>query len=127
VLTGVWVLLVEDDPDSAEMYELGLTQYGAKVVAVGLVRAALDLLERERVDAVVADIHLPDGEGHALAHALRAVPPQAGGGVPIIALTGESRPTARQRALEAGFAAFCVKPCPPDELAHTIARVLGRD
>jgi CheY-like chemotaxis protein len=128
VLRGLHVLFVDDNPDEAELYQVGLGAYGARVTAVGGVREALailDGLERERPDVIVSDISLAGDDGYALARAVSELPPERGGGVPTVALTGYARAEDRARALEAGFAEHCPKPCPPAELAETIARVLA--
>jgi CheY-like chemotaxis protein len=124
-LDGVRVLFVDDDRDQVELYEFGLGLFGAKVTAAASAPEALEAVSRTQVDVVVSDIELPGEDGYELARALAELPPERGGGVPALALTGYARAEDRARALEAGFAEHCPKPCPPSELAATIARVVA--
>ena len=125
MLAGVRVLLVDDSADQAEMYVAGLSRHGVEVIAAVSVREALERFAEEIPDVVVSDLHLPEQDGYALVRAIRASPPEQGGTVPVIALTGEGRADAYEQAMEAGFSEFCTKPCPPDELAQVLARVVA--
>ena len=125
MLTGVRVLLVDDSTDQVEMYVVGLSRYAVRVIAASSVQEALELFGEEIPDVVVSDLHLPEQDGYALVRAIRGYPPERGGTVPVIALTGEARADAYEQAMEAGFTEYRLKPCPPDELAQIIARVVA--
>jgi two-component system CheB/CheR fusion protein len=118
-LTGVTVLLVEDDPLSREALEVILAHYGARVVSAATAAQALDLYEGGGLSVLVSDIGLPDFDGCALLRTIRRR--EAGGGhLPAIAISGyPSRETGR-RARSAGFDAFLAKPVPLPVLLQTI-------
>ncbi len=117
-----FVLLVEDDRDSREMYAMGLELCGLRVALAATAAEALRLSVAEPPDIVVSDLTLPDMDGIALAGALARDPATAG--VPIVALTGRSGDDDLTRAAAAGVRRVLVKPCPPDTLADAIQDIL---
>jgi CheY-like chemotaxis protein len=124
-LDEVRVLIVDDSMDTCEFMAIVLGTDGARVLIAGTATEALATIGREPVDVLVCDIGLPDLDGCALLHRIRALGPERGA-VPAIALTGYSQPESRDRIREAGYAAHLVKPVDADELGQTIARVVGR-
>src|SRR5215207_5888513 len=124
VLSGLNLLLVEDDPDIRTLFEFVLGQHGAAVEAVESAGAAIEALDRRRFDALVSDIGLPDEDGYALIAKVRARAPASGGLTPAVAVTAFA--DAESRALAAGFQAFVRKPAEIDELASVIAMVARR-
>lgn len=65
------ILLVEDSPDLAEMYQLALSQAGHEVINVPLAQQALDALDRTPFDLMILDILLPTHNGLNILHELR--------------------------------------------------------
>jgi signal transduction histidine kinase len=125
LLTGLRVLLVEDEADARELLSLMLTRQGARVVAVGSVQEALEQFDQQPPDVLVSDIGLPGEDGYALMRQIRGRPAPRGGQVPAVALTAFARPEDRIRALEAGFQIHAPKPVDADELT-TIVASLGQ-
>jgi CheY-like chemotaxis protein len=123
LLAGRKVLLVDDEPDGREGLALYLRHRGAAVVCAGSAREALATIERDRPDVIIADIAIPGEDGFRLMERVRALPPDQGGSVPAVAMTGYSRDEDRNAALEAGFDAFTVKPVDPSDLAGLLARL----
>ena len=78
-----------------------------------------------RPDVLVSDIEMPGESGYALIQKVRALPPEAGGLTPAIALTAYARPDDRMQALTAGFQAHLAKPALPEDLAAAIASAVG--
>jgi len=123
-LDGVRVLVVEDDPDAREMLTGVLQQAGAEVISVASAAEALDTLHHRRADVLISDIGMPDEDGYALIHRVRALDPKSGGTVPAIALTANARAEDRSHALAAGFQMHLAKPIDPGELTRTIAETI---
>lgn len=65
------VLLVEDDPDLAELYLLQLKRAGFKVRLAETAQAALRQLERRPPEVIVLDMLLPEYNGLGLLHEMR--------------------------------------------------------
>ncbi len=125
-LTGIRVLVVEDDDDSRELVEKVLETQGATVKAVSSAREALDILGAEPVDVLLSDIEMPGTDGYQLIQELRRRPSQQGGSVPAAALTAYARTEDRLRALRAGFQLHLAKPVQPSELVTVVASLAAR-
>ncbi|HXT20272.1 MAG TPA: response regulator, partial [Thermoanaerobaculia bacterium] len=120
------VLLVEDEPDSAELFRRVLEGQGASVALALDAREALATLTDEPPDVLVADIGLPGEDGYDLLRRIRALPPQHGGDVPAAALTAYAGPVHAERAREAGYAVHLEKPVSPDVLVSAVASLARR-
>ena len=116
------VLLVDDSPDTLEMYALGLTHAGYRPITASDADTALGHLRTEQPDAVVTDLQLIGRSGWLLIEAIRKDP--ATRQIPIIVLTGRSDPSITVNAKRVGCVAVLTKPCLPDELAHVLHRIL---
>jgi signal transduction histidine kinase/ActR/RegA family two-component response regulator len=125
-LTGLRVLIVEDDDDARALVAKVLEGQGALVTSVSSAQAALDLLEKERVDVLLSDIEMPGTDGYQLIEELRRRPSQRGGSVPAGALTAYARTEDRLRALRAGFQLHLAKPVHPSELVTVVASLAAR-
>jgi PAS domain S-box-containing protein len=125
-LSGVTVLVVDDQPDARELVARLLGDCGARVSTAGDAGEALALVEREKPDVLLSDIGMPDVDGYELLRRVRALGEARGGQVPAIALTAFARSEDRTRALRHGFRVHVAKPVDPAELIATVASVAGR-
>ena len=125
-LSGVRVLVVDDDPDSRELAMRVLTGSRAEVRTAAGAAEAMVLVEAYRPDVLVSDIGMPDADGFALLRRVRSLGPERGGDVPAVALTAFGRSEDRAQALRAGFMAHLIKPVEPPELLATVGRAAGR-
>ena len=125
-LTGIRVLVVDDDADNREMLAMILEHSGARVVTADSAAEALRLLETEQPQVLISDIGLPDEDGLSLLRRVRALPMTRGGDVAAIALTGYGAYESRVTSRDAGFQAHLTKPVALDDLLAAIARVLTR-
>jgi CheY-like chemotaxis protein/anti-sigma regulatory factor (Ser/Thr protein kinase) len=126
-LTGVRALVVEDELDSRELVAALLEQCGAQVRTVASSSAALTAVVDSAPDVIIADIGMAGEDGYGMMRRLRALPPEAGGTIPAVALTAFVRPEDVEHARAAGFQLHLAKPVDPAALAHAIARTLGRE
>jgi CheY-like chemotaxis protein len=125
-LAGVRVLVVDDEADARELFAVTLSDCGAQVLSAASAAEALALLERERPDALLADIGMPEEDGYTLITKVRALPVERGGRTPAAALTAYARAEDRLRALSAGFQVHLAKPVQPAELIAVVANLAGR-
>jgi signal transduction histidine kinase/CheY-like chemotaxis protein len=123
LLTGVRVLLVDDEPDALEMMASALETCGATVTAASSVRDALQTLAHEGIDVLLSDIAMPGEDGYTLIREIRAMPAPAVASIPAAAVTACVREDERERALAAGFHTHLAKPVQPVALAHAVARL----
>jgi CheY-like chemotaxis protein len=109
------VLVVEDNPDSAESTALILRLYGHDVRTAGDGSTALSLAAAAPPDVVLLDIGLPGMDGCEVARRLRAAPP--GGKRPLlVAISGYGQPDDRGRAEAAGVHLYFLKPLDMEQL-----------
>lgn len=118
-LTGVSVLVVEDNDDSRKLLQTILTRAGAAVQAAESVPTALRILAGEWPDIVISDIEMPGEDGYSLIRKIRLQEPPSHR-VPAIALTAYTRSADRVRALAAGFQTHMSKPVEPAELVAAV-------
>jgi PAS domain S-box-containing protein len=119
-LSGVNVLLVEDDKDARELTKRILTDAGARVIETHNAESALSCIADSGANFLISDIGMPDVDGYRLVRSLRD---QGYGAdvLPAIALTAFARLQDRSEALEAGFQDHLVKPIDPGALILRIA------
>ncbi|HWU89359.1 MAG TPA: ATP-binding protein [Kofleriaceae bacterium] len=125
-LSGVKVLVVDDEPDARELLKSVLAEAGAAVITAGSADEALELVRSARLDVIVSDIGMPERDGYQLMRAVRGLPAAEGGRTPAIALTAFARSEDRTRALLAGYQVHVAKPIEPHELVVTIGSLTGR-
>jgi CheY-like chemotaxis protein len=122
-ISGLSVLVVDDDQDARDLLADVLETHGVRVVAVPSMTEALSELDRLVPDVVVSDLGMPDRDGFEFVRRIRERPPQQGGNVPAIALTAYAGPEDRARALTAGFQVHLPKPIDFHELLATLANL----
>ncbi|WP_254625663.1 ATP-binding protein [Nostoc sp. TCL240-02] len=123
-LSGIRVLVVDDDTDSRDFIAFVLEQDGAFVIAVSSAYEALQTLALVKPDVLVSDISMPEMDGYMLIHQVRTLTPEQGGQIPAIALTAFARNDDQQEALTAGFQMHLSKPVNPEELIAVITRIV---
>ena len=102
-LTGIQVLVVDDDADTRDFVAFVLEQSGARVITSASADEALVILTRSQPDVLLSDIGMPETNGYMLLRQVRALPSQQGGQIPAIALTAYAREIDYQQAIAAGF------------------------
>jgi CheY-like chemotaxis protein len=125
-LSGVRVLIVDDDVDTCEMLSFALKQWGAETQASISVSEAFASLSKWVPDILLTDINMPGEDGYALISKLRALPAEMGANIPAIALTAMARPEDREHALSTGFQFHLAKPVDIEELAAAIVNLTGK-
>ena len=118
--TGVAILLVEDDPDMAEMFSLGLSFAGHDVEVAGDGGTALERASQKRFDLVFLDVQLPGIDGLATLARLRAN--RSTRDLPVAMLTNSGDQTLRRRARSLRILDWLVKSeTTPRELATRVS------
>jgi two-component system OmpR family response regulator len=112
----LFVLCVEDDPDTQEMLRVLLEQRGYGFRAVDNCADALALLREADFSLLLLDNQLPDGAGIDLCQEVRRFDKR----LPIIFLSGATNIDTREIALRAGANAFLTKPITLEALFHTL-------
>ncbi|MDN3921742.1 response regulator [Roseateles violae] len=115
------ILVIEDTP--ANLSLVGAILESAGHLMLGAVDAAsgIALARREKPDLILMDIQLPGQDGLAATRELKG--DALTRSIPVVALTAQSMKGDRERALEAGCAAYLAKPFNYRELLSTITRL----
>jgi PAS domain S-box-containing protein len=125
-ISGVHVLVVDDEADARELVKRVLAHYGADVRVAGSAQQALELLKSYRPDVIISDIGMPYMDGYDFIRRVREMAPFAGTRLPAIALTAFARSIDRTKAIMAGYQMHMAKPIEPQELVATVASFAGR-
>lgn len=120
-LSGMQVLVVDDEDDARELIKRILNDCNADVLTAATAGEALTLLQHARPDLMLSDLGMPEVDGYGLLDRIRALGPARGGDLPAIALTAFARSEDRIRALSSGFLAHISKPVEPNELIAKVA------
>jgi two-component system sensor histidine kinase/response regulator len=123
-LTGVSVLLVEDDEISQMIAEAILSDGGITVTIAGNGQQALDALGTGRFDAVLMDCEMPVLDGFKATAAVRGNP--LFDELPVIAMSAHTAEADVARCREAGMNDHVAKPLEADELFAALRRCLNR-
>ncbi len=122
-LTGVRVLIVDEDPDNRELATIWLNQQGANVLAVSSTALVLPILRTFRPHVYVGEIGFSDANGFCFMQQLRALSQEQGGQIPAIALTAYAGESYRQRAFASGYHRYLVKPCESEQLVQAVSEL----
>jgi CheY-like chemotaxis protein len=125
LLTGVDVLVVDDDEDARLLLQMTLTGYGAVVTTAASAREALAAIERSVPHVVLSDIGMPHEDGYDLLRRLRARSPENGGAIPAIAVTAYASAADRSSTQAAGYQAHVAKPFEPGDVARLVRRLVS--
>jgi CheY-like chemotaxis protein len=120
-LEGLLILVVEDNPDGAELLRQMAVGAGAEVVVAPNGLEGLRMYRQYRPAVVLSDLRMPGMDGYELVGEIRAEPGTER--VPVIAVTAYGSDTERLRTWSADFDAHVVKPVDFDLLVATIQRV----
>lgn len=121
-LTGIHVLVVDDDEDTLEMMTAALSDAEARVTAAPSVEAAMTSINEARPDIIVSDIAMPIHDGYELIRLVRSLNDGASS-IPAVAITAYARDEDRERALAAGYHDYLPKPVEPVELIAILAKL----
>ena len=100
------ILVIEDDPHSANIVQRVLNRRGHEVVHAKEGLAGLKMAGDEGIDLVLLDLGLPDIGGHTIAALINRLP----GDIPIVAVTGSTDSVTQRRAMNYGCDGYITKP-----------------
>jgi signal transduction histidine kinase/ActR/RegA family two-component response regulator len=118
------VLIVEDNPDAAEMLELAVSRLGHATALAHDGAAAIQSATRFQPDVILLDIGLPVMNGYTVARTLRGMPGFSR--VHIAAVTGWGQDEDRRKARDAGCDTHFTKPLSPAALEDLLAAIARR-
>jgi PAS domain S-box-containing protein len=124
LLSGVRVLVVDDEADARITLGAILERFGAAPTVVASARDALDAMAQTLPDFLLSDVAMPNENGYALIRRIRTTVDAVR--LPAAALSAYADGDSEAQALDAGFQTYLSKPIEPTLLASTIATLLHR-
>ncbi len=118
------VLIVDDYPDTCEMYSAYLDLAGFRPLQANDGYQALRLAAEQLPDVILMDLGLPGIDGFEVTRLLKSDPRTRH--IPVIALTAHATTQQFENLVASGFDDLILKPCLPDVLADEVERVVRR-
>lgn len=122
---GKRILLVDDDPETLELFSALLSEAGYQVDKAANALGAICAVIRHAPDLVLADIRMPIIDGAELARELKSYRESCH--IPVVALTGYDAPGMRESALQSGYDDYITKPIELRGFQEQLRRLLGQD
>ncbi len=119
-ITGVRILVAEDNPVNQKVIQRLLDRWGAQYELVSNGKEAVERLSRASFDLVLMDCQMPEMDGYEATRRIRALEAEHGGRIPIIALTANALEGDREKCLENGMDDYLSKPIEPAMLREKI-------
>jgi two-component system, cell cycle response regulator DivK len=117
------VLIVDDSPDTRDLYSTYLDHCGYQVITAPDGDVGIDLAVRLKPDVIVMDLAMPRINGISATHHLKHHPRTRR--IPVVLLTGYAFRAIQQGALEMGVDVFLTKPCLPEDLEVHVRRLIA--
>ena len=115
-MTGIRILIVDDELDAGEILSLRLGRRGFKPAYAPGGEAALAYLDKEAADVVILDVKMPGMDGLETLRRIRASHPN----LPVIILSGHADMQDAAKGMELGAFFYLLKPANLEELCHKI-------
>jgi signal transduction histidine kinase len=119
--TNCRAVIIDDNKDAADTLSLVIEQLGGAARTANDAVSGLKAIPEFRPDIVFLDISMPGIDGHEACRRIRSE--IADRNVMVVAMTGWAQDQEKQRALEAGFDAYLVKPVDPAAFEELLASI----
>ncbi|MBN1450885.1 MAG: response regulator [Anaerolineales bacterium] len=116
------VIVVEDEPDAAELFAEMMRVSGFRVLKTYSSTPAISLIAKEQPDVVILDIMMPDVSGLEVLRFMRREPQLVG--TPVIVVSARSMPSDIKEGLEAGATLYLTKPVGYLDLKKAVDEVM---
>ncbi len=117
------VLVIDDEPDVAELLEQILTSEGHRVTVAGSGIAALEELERRKFDILLSDLKMPHLDGPRLFQELKSYRPALVERLAFV--TGDTMSPKAREFLESSGRPYIEKPIRPNDIKDLVRRMIG--
>jgi nitrogen regulation protein NR(I) len=114
------LLIVDDEKNVLYALERGLRAEGLRIITAQTGKAGINLVEREKPDAVLLDVRLPDLSGLDVLKELRRIDPK----LPVIVMTTHGTAETAIEAMQRGAFDYLLKPWDLDELIDLVHKAL---
>jgi two-component system alkaline phosphatase synthesis response regulator PhoP len=118
------ILIVEDEPEIAELIEFHAERAGMRARTIHSGRLALEVMRREKPDLIVLDLMLPDVDGLEICRRLKQSEDTRS--IPIVMVTAKGEEADIVAGIELGAEDYVTKPFSPRVLMARLRNVLRR-
>jgi len=116
----VKILVIDDDAQDRDLINAVLEERGYEVMLAESGRTGLALCHRQRIDAVVLDLRMPEMDGRSVLQQLHTLHPS----LPVVVFSGEGTEDVELEVLDRGATAFIQKAFSVDQLGLALQEVL---
>ena len=118
------VMIIEDEPDAAEMFAEMMRVNGFRVLKMFSSAPAIPMITQEKPDVIILDIMMPDISGLEVLRYMRREPELLS--IPVIVVSAKSMPSDIRTGLEAGASMYLTKPVGFLDLKQAVEQVLKK-
>ncbi len=119
------ILCIEDDPEMIDLIRLILGRRGFEVIGAAGGQAGLQAIRQQLPDLVLLDLMMPDMDGWEVYQQMKA--DEKTRSIPVIVVTAKAQSIDKVLGLHiARVDDYIVKPFSPQELLHSVEKVLGK-
>lgn len=126
-VSGRHILVVDDNVINQRLICSILEKHGHRVSVAARGDEALNLVSRNRFDAVLMDIQMPVMDGLEATVRIRAEEKDSNSHIPIIGMTAHATANVRTKCLEAGMDEYISKPFQIDQFLKILESIQGKD
>jgi CheY-like chemotaxis protein len=116
------IIIVEDEPDTAEMFAEMMRLAGYNVLKSYGGTSAIALISEKKPDAVVLDVMMPDLSGMEVMKFMRRDPRLAD--IPVVVVSAKSLPSDIKSGLDAGASVYLTKPVAFQDLNEAVSKAM---
>jgi two-component system alkaline phosphatase synthesis response regulator PhoP len=116
------VMIIEDEPDAAELFAEMMRLNGFRVIKTYSSTPAMSIIREEKPDLILLDIMMPEISGIEILHLMRSDPVLAL--IPVVVVSARATPTDVQTGLDAGASIYLTKPVGYMDLKNAVDRLL---
>jgi DNA-binding response OmpR family regulator len=117
------VLIVEDEPDAAELFSVMMRVHGYRVIKMFVSTPAMKMIAQEKPNAVIMDIMMPDVSGLEVLKFMRRESELKD--IPVIVVSAKSTSEDIRDGMEAGASVYLTKPVAYLDLIHAVENLIG--
>jgi DNA-binding response OmpR family regulator len=117
------VIIVEDEPEAADMFAEMMRLNGFTVRKSSGGRIAMNMIAHEKPDAVLLDVMIPDISGLEVLRFMKRDPNLSD--IPVVIVSARSQASDIQEGLDAGARVYLIKPVSYPELISAVNNALG--
>lgn len=117
------VMIIEDEPDAAELFAEMMRVNGYRVIKMFSSAPAIPMISQEKPDLILLDIMMPDISGLEVLRYMRREPDLAA--IPVIVVSAKSMPGDIKTGLQAGASMYLTKPVGFLDLKEAVEKVLN--